>query len=136
VSTRGLVPELEGTGCDSVAVARSPFADRQLVRAWVAGGYAAILVRGSVVEEARRAGWFADRPAAVSIRARDRGWLALVASSTLESSVRRRAREAALNLDKYRLDPSHQRAESVLHALAELGIGGFIAPETFDALRP
>jgi hypothetical protein len=101
----------------------------------MSGGYAAVLVRASVVEEARKAGWFADRASVVSIRARDRGWLALVASANLDDAVGRRAREAVLNLDKYRLDPSHKNAASVLNALAELGIGGFIAPETFGPPR-
>jgi hypothetical protein len=135
VTTAGLAGELGIADCDSVAVARSPFSDRQLLRAWVAGGYSAVLVRGSVVEEARHAGWFADRPSVVSARAGGRGWLALVASGNLDERVRGRTREAALNLDKYRLDPSHKRASSVLNALAELGIGGFIAPETLGALR-
>jgi hypothetical protein len=135
VATAGLVPDMATAACDSVAVARSPFADRQLLRAWVAGGYSAVLVRGSVVEEARQAGWFADRPSSVSFRSQTRGWLAMVASENLDDRVRRRTREAALNLDKYRLDPSHKRAASVLNALAELGIGGFIAPEVLGALR-
>ena len=134
VPTAGLVTEMSGAACDSVAVARSPFADRELLRAWVAGGYSAVLIRGSVVEEARLAGWFGDRPSSVSYRTYARGWLALVASENLDDRVRRRTREAALNLDKYRLDPSHKRAASVLHALAELGIGGFIAPELAGAL--
>ena len=135
VATAGLVAELSSTGCDSIAVARSPFADRQLLRAWVSGGYSAVLVRGSVVEEARLAGWFGDRPSSLSFRSYARGWLALVAAENLDERVRRRTREAALNLDKYRLDPSHKRAASVLHALAELGIGGFIAPDVLGALR-
>ena len=41
-----------------------------------------------------------------SARAGGRGWLALVASGNLDERVRGRTREAALNLDKYRLDPS------------------------------
>lgn len=135
VATSGLVSEMASAACDSVAVARSPFADREILRAWVAGGYASVLVRGSVVEEARQAGWFSDRPSSVSFRSFARGWLALVASENLDDRLRRRTREAALNLDKYRLDPSHRRAASVLHALAELGIGGFIAPEGLGALR-
>jgi hypothetical protein len=131
VATVGLKADLGSGTCDSVAVARSPFAERQLLRAWVAGGYSAVLVRGSVVDEARQAGWFADRASRVSVRSGGRGWLALVASPSLDAGVRRRTREAALNLDKYRLEPSHQRAASVMRSLAELGIGGFMTPEAF-----
>jgi len=133
VATEGLVAEL-GADCDSVAIARSPFADRQLLRAWVAGGYSAVLVRESVVDEAIRAGWFADRASRVTPRAREHGWIALVASAKLDDGARRRTRDAALNLDKYRLDPARHRVAAVLNALAELGIGGFVAPDSRGGL--
>lgn len=122
--------------CDSMSVAGSPFAERELLRAFVAGAYRAVLVRASVVEDARLAGWLGDRPHRTLAQGRPRPWLALVASPSTDAELRRRAREAALNLDKYRLDPSHARAAAVLNALAEFGIGGFAPVEPFAALRP
>lgn len=121
--------------CDSVVVVGSPFAEREILRAFVAGAYHAVLVRESVAEDARLAGWLGDRAHVRLAAGSDRPWMALVASSTVQPSMRRGVRDAALNLDKYRLDPTHARAASVLHALAEFGIGGFAPVEPFAALR-
>jgi len=136
VPTAGLVPDLEGAACDSIAIAGSPFSDRELLRAFVGGAYDAVLVRASVVADARLAGWFSERPSVIGGHAQGRSWLALVASPALDPSIRRRIQDSALNLDKYRLEPSHMRAAAVLHALAELGIGGFAPVESFPGLRP
>jgi hypothetical protein len=138
VATEGLAqgpwPE-DFPGCESVEVAGSPFAERELLRAFVAGAYRAVMVRENVVEDARLAGWLGDRAHVRTPAGSHTPWMALVASEALDPAVRRGIRDAALNLDKYRLDPSHARAGSVLHALAEFGIGGFVAVEPFAALR-
>jgi hypothetical protein len=134
VATAGLVGSLEEARCDSVVVAGSPFSERELLRALVSGGYGAVLARASVIEDARLAGWLND-PAIVGAPIDSRPWLALVAAPGLDSDLRRKVQEAALNLDKFRLDPSRTRAASVIHALAELGIGGFAPPEPFATLR-
>ena len=139
VATEDLVPELTALdlpGCESVVVAGSPFAERELLRAFVAGAYRAVMVRKSTVEDARLAGWLGDRAHVRIAVSSDTPWMALVASGATDPSVRRGVRDAALHLDKYRLDPSYTRAGSVLHALAEFGIGGFVAVEPFAALRP
>lgn len=138
VPTEDLAMELASSNaadCDSVVVAGSPFAERELLRAFVAGAYHAVLVRESVVKDARLAGWLGDRAHVRIAAGPDRPWMALVASASTDPAIRRRVRAAALNLDKYRLDPSHARAGSVLHALAEFGIGGFAPVEPFAALR-
>lgn len=137
VPVAGLSRELArlGASCDSLHVAGSPFAGRELLRALAAGGYDAVLVRASIVEEARLAGWLVAPPSRLRSAGAGRGWLALVASPRIEPALRNRVREAALNLDKYRLDPSHMRASSVLHALAEFGVGGFAGGEPFATLR-
>lgn len=130
-----LIEETHLAEFDSVVVARSPFAERELLRAFVLGALDAVVVRASVVEDARGAGWLDDRPASSTTVAAEWPWLALVASSSLDSRTEASVRDAALNLDKYRLDPSHARAASVLHALAEIGIAGFAPVEPFAALR-
>jgi hypothetical protein len=135
VATAGLAGSLEEARCDSIVVAGSPFSERELLRAVVSGGYDAVLVRASVIEDARLAGWLSDPASIVGPPVDSRPWLALVASPGLDSDLRRGVQEAALNLDKYRLDPSRTRAASVIHALAELGIGGFAPPEPFATLR-
>ncbi len=139
VATEDLAVKLAAadvSGCESVVVAGSPFAERELLRAFAAGAYRAVMVRESLVEDARLAGWLGDRAHVRTTAASHIPWMALVASEALDPAVRRRVRDAALNLDKYRLDPSHARAGSVVHALAEFGIGGFVAVEPFAALRP
>jgi hypothetical protein len=88
-----------------------------------------------VVEDARSAGWLADRPHSLTRLAPARYWMALVASPAVDENLQRRVREAALDLDQYRLDPSHARAAAVLNALAEFGIGGFARVEPFAAFR-
>ncbi len=124
------------SGCESVVVAGSPFAERELLRSFVAGAYQAVMVRESVVQDARLAGWLGDRAHVRTIAASHIPWMALVASEALDPAVRRGVRDAALNLDKYRLDPSYTRVGSVIHALAEFGIGGFVPIEPFPVLRP
>lgn len=124
-----------GADCDSVLVAGSPFAERELLRAFVAGAFRAVVVRRSVVEDARLAGWLGDRPHTLTVVSPARTWMALVASPAADEDLARRVRDAALNLDKYRLDPSHARAASVLNSLAEFGIGGFAPVEPFAAFR-
>jgi len=139
VASEDLVDKLVAAdipGCESVFVAGSPFAERELLRAFVAGAYRAVMVRENVLEDARLAGWLGDRAHVRTTAASDTPWMALVASAALDPAVRRGVRDAALNLDKFRLDPSHARAGSVLHALAEFGIGGFVAVEPFASLRP
>jgi hypothetical protein len=127
--------ELEGTGCDSVDVAGSPFAERELLRAFAAGAYRCVLVRASEADDASLAGWLTQRAHTRTPVGPSRPWMALVASVRLEPDLRNRVRDSALDLDKYRLDPSHHRAASVLHALAEFGIGGFAPVDAFAALR-
>jgi hypothetical protein len=136
VATQGLIGALEETRCDSVVVAGSPFAERELLRALVSGGYGAVLVRASVIEDARLAGWLSHPDTIVAASIDSQPWMALVASPGFDSDLRRRVQEGALNLDKFRLDPSRTHAASVFNALAELGIGGFAAPEPFATLRP
>lgn len=136
VAVEGVLDAAITAEFDSLIVARSPFAERELLRAFVSRAFDAVVVRGSVLEDARVAGWLADRPAQITTVVGDWPWMALVASPSLDEKARRRLRDGALNLDKFRLDPSHSRAAAVLHALAEIGIGGFASAEPFAALKP
>ena len=61
---------------------------------------------------------------------------ALVATTSLSKSARGKLRGSALNLDHFRFDRANRRAETVLQALARLGLNGFAPVEVLPGLRP
>jgi len=61
---------------------------------------------------------------------------ALVAGPDLPTAARRKLRDAALNLDHLRYDPSSLRARGVLEAMGNLGLDGFVPAEILPSLRP
>jgi hypothetical protein len=128
----GWEPEqIEGVPCGSDA-----YDHQTSIAAVVYGAFDYAVVREAEVRGARHLGRLPERGFVYSPVGEARGDFALVAVGGLARSARDRVREAALNLDHYRQDPSRLRARAASEALMTLGFSGFAPVEVLPSLRP
>ena len=109
---------------------------REAIAALVHGAYDVAIVREADLEEALESG-LVDRDAFLFGAAGEaQPCFALVASPQLAKGVRRSVRSAALNLDTLRFDQSSLRVRTVVAAMAQLRLAGFVPIEPLPNLRP
>jgi ABC transporter, phosphonate, periplasmic substrate-binding protein len=137
----GALEPLEGWGWSDAEIAASvrgkdPFDHQGAIASLVYGAFDYAVVREMDVYAAIRIGRLPRQGFVYTRVGEPRGDFALVAGTELSDAARNRVRDAALNLDHYRQDPSRLRAGAASHALGELGLSGFAPDELLPSLRP
>lgn len=137
----GAIPVLLGWGWKPEQIDRAhcgpdAFDHQEAIAAVVYGAFDYAVVRETEVRGARRLGRLPPHGFIYAPVGEARGDFALVAVGGLARSARKRVREAALNLDHYRQDPSRLRARAASEALMTLGFSGFAPVEVLPSLRP
>jgi ABC-type phosphate/phosphonate transport system substrate-binding protein len=119
-----------------VAYAANPYDHSEAIHALIHGAYDVAVAAEADVRAAAAAGLL-DPARFESIAAGEAGNdFALVACASLPAKARRVARDAALNLDRFRFDPHNQRVAMVIEALQALGIEGFAPDVILPSLHP
>lgn len=132
----GFIERGSSTGGENYTYGLNPYSHAEAIAAVVHGAYDLAIIREEELLAALDGGLVNRGEYAFGPAGEFGGGFALVAGPSVNDRARRALRAAALNLDTLRFDESSLRVRTVLAALGQLHLDGFVPVEPLPGLRP